>query len=79
VSLVAQLGRHVGKSERRKGLGLEALVALSEAPRITPQTQKRILSQVGHFLDGCVTEGILGRQRFDGTQASYALTIKLRH
>ncbi|SFO41404.1 Phage integrase family protein [Roseovarius lutimaris] len=57
VRLTGQLSRHVGKSERHRGLGLEALVARSEGPAITPQTQRRILSQVSHFLDWCVYRG----------------------
>jgi len=54
---VAELGRHVGKSYRTKGYGLDRLVAASEGPTISPQTQKRIVTQVGHFLDWAVYEG----------------------
>jgi integrase len=54
---VAQLGRHVGKSYRTKGYGLERLVAVSEGATISPQTQRRIVTQVGHFLDWAVYEG----------------------
>lgn len=64
VRLVDQLSRHVGKSERHRGLGLEELVARSEGPTITPQTQRRILSQVVHFLDWCVYRGQLGANPF---------------
>jgi integrase len=54
---VAQLGCHVGKSYRTKGYGLERLVAASEGSTISPQTQRRIVTQVGHFLDWAVYEG----------------------
>lgn len=64
VRLVGQLSRHVGKSERHRGLGLEDLVARSEGPTITPRTQRRILSQVVHFLDWCVYRGQLGANPF---------------
>lgn len=61
---VAQLGRHVGKSDRHKGLSLDRLVAASDGERITPQTQKRIIRQVGHFLDWAVYEGQLASNPF---------------
>lgn len=64
VRLVGQLSRHVGKSERHRGLGLEELVARSEGPTITPQTQRRILSQVAHFFDWCVYRGQVGANPF---------------
>lgn len=64
VRLTGQLSRHVGKSERHRGLGLEALVARSEGSTITPQTQRRILSQVSHFLDWCVYRGHVGDNPF---------------
>lgn len=54
---VAGLGRHVGKSYRTKGYGLDKLLAASEGERISPQTQRRIVSQVGHFFDWAVYEG----------------------
>jgi integrase len=54
---VAQLSPHVAKSDKTKGYGLERLVALSGAEKITPQTQRRIVGQVGHFLDWAVYEG----------------------
>ena len=57
VRKVAALGQHVGKSYRTKGYGLERLLAASEGPTISPQTQRRIVSQVGHFLDWAVYEG----------------------
>ncbi len=57
VSLVAQLSPHVGKSIHHHGLGLEQLVALSGPLKISPHTQKRILSQVLHFLEWSYHEG----------------------
>lgn len=57
VRKVALLGRHVGKSYRTKGYGLDRLVAASEGETISPQTQRRIVTQVGHFLDWAVYEG----------------------
>lgn len=54
---VAGLGRHVGKSYRTKGYGLDRLLAASDGATISPQTQRRIVSQVGHFLDWAVYEG----------------------
>ncbi len=64
VRRVAQLGRHVGKSDRRKGLSLDRLVAASEGDTISPQTQRRIIRQVGHFLDWAVYEGQLASNPF---------------
>ncbi|MCU0900833.1 MAG: tyrosine-type recombinase/integrase [Cypionkella sp.] len=61
---VAQLGKHVGKSYRTKGYPLERLLDLSEGERISPQTQKRIISQVGHFMDWAVYEGQLASNPF---------------
>lgn len=61
---VAQLGKHVGKSYSTKGYPLERILALSEGERISPQTQRRIVSQVGHFLDWTVYEGQLATNPF---------------
>lgn len=61
---VAQLGRHVGKSYKTKGYGLDRLVAVSDGATISPQTQKRIVTQVGHFLDWAVYEGQLSANPF---------------
>lgn len=61
---VAQLGRHVGKSCKAKGYGLDRLVAESEGETISPQTQRRIVTQVGHFLDWAVYEGQLTANPF---------------
>ena len=57
ISLVAQLSPQIGKSFRNRSLGLEQLVANFEQVKITAQTQKRILSQVYHFLDWPITRG----------------------
>lgn len=64
--LVAQLSPLLGRSRRTQGLGLEQSVAVSErlGGRITPQTQKRIWSQVKHFLDWVVYEGHLETNPF---------------
>lgn len=54
---LALLGKHVGKSCRTKGYGLDRLVAASDGERISPQTQRRIVTQIGHFFDWAVYEG----------------------
>ena len=64
VRKVAQLGQHVGKSCKTKGYGLDRLVAASDGDRISPQTQRRIVSQVGQFLDWAVYEGQLAANPF---------------
>jgi integrase len=64
VRKVAQLGPHVGKSYRTKGYGLDRLVTVSDGATISPQTQKRIVTQVGHFLDWAVYEGQLSANPF---------------
>jgi integrase len=56
---VAGLGKHVGKSYRTKGYGLDRLLALSEGETISPQTQRRIVTQVGRFMDWAIYEGEL--------------------
>lgn len=61
---VAQLGRHVGKSYRTRGYSLDRLLDVSEGERISPQTQRRIISQVGHFMDWTVYEGQLASNPF---------------
>lgn len=61
---VAQLGKHVGKSYRTKGYSLDGLLDVSERERISPQTQRRIISQVGHFMDWTVYEGQLASNPF---------------
>ena len=61
---VAGLGCHVGKSCKTKGYGLERLLAVSEGPTISPQTQGRIVRQVSQFLDWAVYEGQLAANPF---------------
>lgn len=56
---VATLGKHVGKSYRTKGYGLDRLLSLSKGETISPQTQRRIVTQVGHFMDWAIYEGQL--------------------
>lgn len=79
-SLVGQLSPHVGKSFRNRSLGLEQLVAKSDRTKITAQTQKRIVSQVYHFLDWTYHEGHSPQLDFSsvridqkGRVASYAV------
>jgi hypothetical protein len=55
--LIAQLSPHVGKSFQNRALGVEQLVAKSGSAKITAQTQKRVLSQVHHFLSWTYHEG----------------------
>lgn len=66
LSLIADLSPVIGKSDKSRGLGLDALVAFSrqDGRRITARTQKRIFRQVNHFLDWCVYEGQLDRNPF---------------
>ncbi|SPH22348.1 Tyrosine recombinase XerC [Ascidiaceihabitans donghaensis] len=66
LSLIAQISPHVGKSEAARGLGLEKLVALSAHGSVftTVRTQKRIWSQVNHFLDSMVYNGHLEANPF---------------
>lgn len=61
---VAALGQHVGKSERVRGYGLDRLVALSGSDTISPQTQRRTVGQVAHFMDWAVYEGQLAANPF---------------
>ncbi len=51
----------IGKSERTRGLSLDQLVAYSSRGTVTikARTQRRIWSQVNHFLDWVVYEGHL--------------------
>jgi integrase len=79
-SLIAQLSPHVGKSFQNRALGLEQLVAKSGSTKITAQTQKRIVSQVHHFLDWAYHEGHSPKLDFSavrvdlkGRVASYAV------
>ncbi|MBN8190436.1 integrase [Salipiger thiooxidans] len=59
LTLIAALSPHVGKSERTRGLSLDASVTWSRESnaRISGRTQRRIWSQVNHWLDWCVYEG----------------------
>jgi len=59
VRKVAQLSPHAGKSWRTKGFGLDQLLAVGGADRISANTQRRTVSQVAHFLDWAVYEGEL--------------------
>lgn len=62
-----ELSPHAGKGAGARDASLEALVKLSrdQATRITPQTQRRIWSQVGQFVDWCIREGYLEVSRFE--------------
>lgn len=70
LSLIEQLSPLIGKSEKTRGLSLDALVAHSQEGklRIKPSTQKRIFRQVNHFLDWCVYEGQLEQNPFHTVQ-----------
>lgn len=57
VRLISQLSVHVGKSFKHRRMGLKQLVAVSGPNKIGARTQKRILSQVKHFLDWAYYEG----------------------
>lgn len=66
LSLIAQLSPMIGKSESTRGLSLDRLVAHSAygTVRISVRTQKRIWSQVNHFIDWLVYEGKLEQNPF---------------
>ncbi|WP_299355945.1 DUF6538 domain-containing protein [uncultured Shimia sp.] len=66
LGLIAQLSPVLGRSRATQGLTLEQSVRVSSygAPRITARTQKRIWSQVNHFLDWAVYEGHLEANPF---------------
>jgi len=76
LSLIAQLSPIIGKSERTRGMTLDASVDWSRtgAARITGRTQRRIWSQVNHWLDWCVYEGELDANPF----ASVRFDAKVR-
>jgi site-specific recombinase XerD len=61
---VAALSANVGKSEKVRGYGLDQLVKASVGAKILPQTQRRIVTQVGQFLDWAVYEGELASNPF---------------
>lgn len=56
---VALLGRHVGKTFKRRGYSLERLVAASEGQTISAATQQRTVGQVSQFMDWAIYEGHL--------------------
>ncbi|MFC6636948.1 tyrosine-type recombinase/integrase [Sulfitobacter sediminilitoris] len=71
LSLIAQLSPFLGKSRKTRGLSLDASVAWSrsaDSRRITGRTQRRIWSQVKHWLDWCVYEGELETNPFDSVR-----------
>lgn len=78
LSLIAQLSPFVGKSQKTHGLSLAAAVAWSRSStnrRITGRTQRRIWSQVNHWLDWCVYEGDIESNPF----VSVRFEAKVRH
>ena len=56
LSLLPELSTVIGKSHSTRDLGMDALIAFSKGRRdkICVRTQKRIWSQVNHFLDWTV-------------------------
>ena len=66
VSVLPQLSRAIGKSWRTRGKSLDACLEFSRLRKdgITVRTQKRIWSQVNHFLDWAVYEGHTERNPF---------------
>lgn len=66
LSLIGQLSPYVGRSKATQGLGLDQLVDWSSrgTARITARTQRRIWSQVNHWLDWCVYEGTVEQNPF---------------
>jgi integrase len=66
LSLIAQLSPLLGRSHRTQGLTLDEAVRWSrdQPNRITGRTQRRIWSQVNHWLDWCVYEGELDANPF---------------
>ncbi|MBQ4809684.1 tyrosine-type recombinase/integrase [Phaeobacter sp. HS012] len=77
LSLIAQLSPTIGKSERTRGMSLDASVDWSShgKAKITGRTQRRIWSQVCHWLDWCVYEGELVANPF----SSVRFEAKVRH
>lgn len=78
LSLISQLSPFVGKSQTTRGLSLDAAVAWSRSAtsrRITGRTQRRIWSQVKHWLDWCVYEGEIEANPF----TSVRFEAKVRH
>jgi len=66
VAQVAALAPTIGKSQKTRGLSLDRLVEFSttQSGTISVRTQKRIVSQVAHFLDWAVREGHLTTNPF---------------
>lgn len=66
LALIAKLSPNIGKSNRTRGMTLDASVKWSTAKgvRITGCTQRRIWSQVNHWLDWCIYEGELEANPF---------------
>lgn len=66
LELTSQLSPVIGKSDKTRGLTLTQLVHFSNqgSTRITARTQRRIWSQVNHFLDWLVYEGRLETNPF---------------
>nr|WP_319948217.1 DUF6538 domain-containing protein [uncultured Shimia sp.] len=66
LGLIAQLSPVLGRSKATQGLTLEQSVRVSSygLPRIAARTQKRIWSQVNHYLDWLVYEGHLEANPF---------------
>ncbi|WP_406645692.1 integrase [Aliisedimentitalea scapharcae] len=67
LGLIARLSPMIGKSDRTRGLTLDQLVAYSELAtiKITARTQRRIWSQVNHWLESCVYEGVIEANPFN--------------
>lgn len=76
-SLIAQLSPTLGKSPKTRGMSLDASLVWSSQSkaRITGRTQRRIWSQVCHWLDWCVYEGDLEANPF----SSVRFEAKVRH
>ncbi|SPJ28248.1 DUF6538 domain-containing protein [Falsiruegeria mediterranea] len=77
LSLIAQLSPTIGKSQKTQGMSLDASVVWSSQSkaRITGRTQRRIWSQVCHWLDWCVYQGDLEANPF----SSVRFEAKVRH
>lgn len=69
---IQDLSPDVGKGAGAKRASLEDLLKLSrdEPSRITPQTQRRIWSQVGQFIAWCVREGHLESSTFKALEVT---------
>lgn len=76
LSLISQLSPYLGKSNRTRGMTLDASVDWSKTSvaRITGTTQRRIWSQVSRWLEWCVYEGEIDVNPF----ASVRFDTKIR-